>query len=331
MPRVSICIPSYNSARFLGAAIESSLAQTFVDFELVVSDNASTDETKALCQRYTDPRLKYHRFETLVGQGANWNRCVSLAVGDFIALLHADDEYLPDFLARRLGQFRDSPETGIAFGAVELIDEDGRSVGRSSFGNQAIAAAAPTFYENLLMGCIINPASLMVRRSCYATAGPFDEDRLWGVDWDMWLRIAAMNAVSYTPAVSSRYRIHGSSGSSTGLLGSRYLSDDLAVLRAALRRLDLQPNLTPARAMRGKALRAYSLRALSAAEANCVGGRRASTIRAVATAIRYSPVLLTRPTLWALVAASVAGPGVYRVWKRLRGPRPDTEVTETRR
>lgn len=321
MPKVSICIPTYNSARFLGEAIESALAQTFGDFELVISDNASTDNTPTLCRHYGDPRIKYHRFETLVGQGGNWNRCVSLATGEFVALLHADDIYLADFLAERVEQFENASGIGIAFGAVELIDELGRPLGRQSFGSDAIVAPPPLFYGELLMGCIINPASLLVRRSCYAIVGPFDEQRLWAIDWDMWLRLAAMCGVSYTPRASSRYRIHGASGSSTGLLGPRYLTEDIAVLNSAIERLDLDPQLKAIRPKRQQALRAYSMRAMSAAEANCEAGRRFSTLRALGEALRHTPTLAVRPTLWALAAGAVAGPRSYRAWRKLRNPR----------
>lgn len=318
MPRVSLCIPTYNSARFLGETIESALGQTFDDFELIICDNASTDETPVLCKRYGDARLKYHRFENLVGQGGNWNRCVALATGDFVALLHADDVYLPDFLAERVRQLETAPDTGIAFGAVELIDEVGQPIGTQSFSDGAVASGPGEFYGELLMGCIISPASLVVRRSSYSAVGPFNEQRLWGIDWDMWLRLAAVSGVSYTPRVSSRYRIHGASGSSTGLLGPRYLAEDFSVLKSALDRLDQDTRLEAIRPRRQEALRSFSLRAMSAAGANCEAGRRFSTLQALGWAIRHSPSLLTRPTVWALVAGVVAGPWSYRTWKKLR-------------
>lgn len=131
MPRVSICIPSYNSARFLGAAIESSLAQTFVDFELVVSDNASTDETKALCQRYTDPGSSTTASRHYIGRGRL--EPLRFPSGRRFhrppARRRRISARLPGPAARAVQSLL--PETGIALGAVELIDEDGRSVGRS--------------------------------------------------------------------------------------------------------------------------------------------------------------------------------------------------------
>lgn len=324
MPEASICIPTYNSARFLGGAIDSALAQTFTDFEVIVSDNASTDETPSLCRHYNDPRFRYHRFETLIGQGGNWNRCISLATGKFVALLHADDTYLPDFLAVRMEQFAAAPGAGIAFGAVELIDEGGRRIGSQSFGDREVVVQPPNFYGDLLMGCIINPASLVVRRSCYAAVGMFNEQRLWGIDWEMWLRLSEIGGVSYTPRVSSQYRIHGASGSSTGLLGPRYLAEDLSVLNSALGRLNQDPRLEAIRPKQRQALQSYGLRAMSAAGANCEAGHRLGTLRALWEALRYHPSLATRPTVWALAAGVLVGPCSYRAWKRIRGAKTAT-------
>ncbi len=318
VPKVSICIPTHNSAKFLAETIESALGQTFGDFELIISDNASTDDTPALCQRYSDSRLKYRRFETLVGQGGNWNRCVSLASGEYVALLHADDLYLPGFLAERMRQFDAAPGIGIAFGAVELIDEVGRPIGQQSFSDHERISPAPEFYGDLLMGCLINPASLVVRRSCYGVVGPFNEERLWGIDWDMWLRLAAISGVSYSPKPLSRYRIHGASGSGTGLLGPRYLTEDFSVLRPALDRLEQEQVLAGLRSKRRQALHSYSLRAMFAAGKNCEAGRRLSTLQALGQAVRYMPALATRSTTWALAAGALAGPWIYRAWKTAR-------------
>ena len=172
------------------------------------------------------------------------------------------------------------------------------------------------------MGCRINPASLVVRRSCYEAAGPFNEQRLWGIDWDMWLKVAAISGVAYSPRASSRYRIHGASGSSTGLFGPRYLNEDFEVLSAALERLDQDPGLASLRPLRRQALRSYSLRALHAAGVSCEAGQRKGTLRAIGEALRCTPTLATRPTVWALTAGALVGPWCYRAWSRLHPQRP---------
>lgn len=318
MPRASICIPTYNSARFLGETIESALAQTFGDFELVISDNASTDETEGLCARFKDPRIRYHRFETLVTQGGNWNRCVTLAKGDFVALLHADDIYGPEFLDTRMRQFEASPHANLAFGAVELIDANGKHLGSQALSEEAFETPAPMFLARLLDGCVISPAAPMVRRSAYERTAPFNEKRLWGIDWDMWLRLAEFGGVSYSPRIVSKYRIHGSSGSATGLIGPRYLTEDLEVLNEALRRIDGDPSLSPLRAKKAEAIRAYSLRAMSAAGVTCEANERTAALRALSVAVAHTPSLVARPTVWALLAGALIHPSIYKAWKTVR-------------
>ena len=124
MPRVSICIPTYNSARYLGAAVESALAQEYDDYEVVVCDNASTDGTQDLLSRYDDPRLRNVRYEELVGQAANWNRCLDLAAGDYVVLLHADDILQPQFLARAAAVLDANADVGLVHCAVQHVDQN---------------------------------------------------------------------------------------------------------------------------------------------------------------------------------------------------------------
>jgi len=316
-PLVSVCIPTHNSARYLGAAIESVLQQTFGDYELVVCDNASSDETPELCRRYRDPRLAYHRFEVLVGQGANWNRCLSLAGGEYVALLHADDVYRPGFLEARVRALEADRAVGLAFGAVDLIDDEGRVTGQQVFRTGSFVAPPPGFCRDLLLACVINPATPVVRRGCYETAGRFDEDRLWGIDWDMWLRLAARHAVSYSPSIAAAYRVHGGSGSATGMLGTRRVEEEREVLDRTFEWIAADPALASLVPLRGQADRALARRALFAAGHNCEAGHLTAARGNLALALALDPTLRTRPTVWALQVACRLGAGTYRLFRRL--------------
>src|SRR3954470_1068595 len=92
-PRVSIGLPVYNGQRFLAPAVSSLLAQTFADFELVICDNASTDDTEAICRRFAerDPRVRYHRNEQNVGAAPNFNRALALSTGQYFKWAAHDD------------------------------------------------------------------------------------------------------------------------------------------------------------------------------------------------------------------------------------------------
>src|SRR5262245_53656708 len=99
---VSVCIPTYNTARYLPTAVESVLAQEYRNYELVICDDGSTDNTPELCKQYDDPRVRYVRTPGKSGQGGIFNRCLEEARGELVTLLHADDYFLPGFLEDRV-------------------------------------------------------------------------------------------------------------------------------------------------------------------------------------------------------------------------------------
>jgi hypothetical protein len=122
MPKVSVCVPTYNTARYLPETIESVLRQEFADYELVICDNASTDNTTELCRGYNDPRIRYLRFDENTNQAGNFNRCLREARGEFLTILHSDDFFLPGFLTDRVNRLTTNPEIDFVFGAVRIVD-----------------------------------------------------------------------------------------------------------------------------------------------------------------------------------------------------------------
>jgi glycosyltransferase involved in cell wall biosynthesis len=126
-PRVSIGLPVHNGARYLEAALDSLLAQTFTDFELIISDNASTDETPAICRAYAarDGRIRYSRLNRNTGGLANHNRVVELAVGEYFTWGSHDDLRAPEHLARCVEELDRDPEVVLCFSRVREIDELG--------------------------------------------------------------------------------------------------------------------------------------------------------------------------------------------------------------
>lgn len=320
MPKVSVCIPTYNTARYLGKAIESVLQQTYRDYELVICDNASTDETPGLVRQYNDPRIRYVRYDELVNQGGNWNRCVSLATGEYVALLHADDEYLPAFLGQRVGALDRHPEVGLAFGAVQIVNSGSNVTGQQIFRDQPFIVPAPEFYKDLLFGCFISPVSPVVRRSCYEAVGRFNDDkeRLWGIDWEMWLRISASYGVAYTPEILASYRIHESSGTSVGLLNARNGAQDLLVLQNAFRLIEERPELKQFSHLRRSAFRNLALRTLYAAGYNCEQGNVRGIRENLKFALRTDSSLIARPIVWTLWLSCYLGSWVYRAFRQMR-------------
>jgi glycosyltransferase involved in cell wall biosynthesis len=126
-PRVSIGLPIYNAEKYLQEAIDSILAQTYTDFELIISDNASIDRTQEICQAYArrDPRIRYHRNEKNVGAAPNYNLVFGLAKGEYFKWAAHDDNLAPEFLARCVEALDQNPDVVLSMTKTTLIDEHG--------------------------------------------------------------------------------------------------------------------------------------------------------------------------------------------------------------
>jgi len=133
-PRVSIGMPVYNGEKFLEQAIDSILAQTFADFELIISDNASTDATEKICQEYAnrDPRIRYYRNETNLGAARNYNRTFELSTGEYFKWAAHDDLLAPTFLERCVEVLDNQPSVVLCYTCEICIDETGNHLQKRS-------------------------------------------------------------------------------------------------------------------------------------------------------------------------------------------------------
>lgn len=127
-PRLSIGLPVYNGERYLAQALDSLLAQTFSDFELIICDNASTDSTAEICRRYTeaDARVRYHRHGTNIGAARNFQSTLHFARAPLFKWASADDLCLPEFLERCVAALAEDRDAVLAFPSTVLIDGDGK-------------------------------------------------------------------------------------------------------------------------------------------------------------------------------------------------------------
>jgi glycosyltransferase involved in cell wall biosynthesis len=143
-PRVSIGIPVYNGERFLAESVESILAQTFEDFELIISDNASTDRTEEICGSYAakDSRIQYHRSETNRGAAWNHNRVFQLSSGVYFKWQCHDDLCHPDFLKECIAVLDRVPSAVLCYPRFGRIDEDGRPVTATNSPWPAVASSS---------------------------------------------------------------------------------------------------------------------------------------------------------------------------------------------
>ncbi len=182
---ISIIIPAYNSATTLPRCLDSVLAQTWRDLEILVVDDGSTDSTRQILSQYGPP-VRYLYQENQERSAAR-NAGMRHATGDFIAFLDADDTWLPHKLARQMQAFQDDPQLDLVYAQAYLMDENGTRLGIT--GSYPPLEDHETFYCRLLLGNLIPSPTPVVRRSrCNAVEG-FDPALRQGEDWDYWLRL----------------------------------------------------------------------------------------------------------------------------------------------
>ncbi|MDI6603793.1 MAG: glycosyltransferase family 2 protein [Thermoanaerobacteraceae bacterium] len=124
MPKVTVAIPTYNRAHYLKEAIESVLAQTYKDYELLIIDNASTDNTEDVVKIFNDKRIKYIKNETNIGMVNNWNKCLDLAQGEYVIIFHDDDLMKPKLLEEEVKILDNNDDVVVVATNVTLIDEN---------------------------------------------------------------------------------------------------------------------------------------------------------------------------------------------------------------
>ena len=205
-PSITVHVPCYNYGRFLGEAIESILAQSFTDWEAVVIDDASTDDTGTVLERYRDPRIRVVRHSTRQGHIPTYNEGIALANGEFFVILSADDRYKPRFLEKVLGCFAAHPEISLATTHGDRIDEDGR-VFRTEvapYGHTGVYDALPLLFERTFVA-----ASAGVARTAKIRAlGGYDPAFEHSCDAYLWRQLAIEGPVGYVHERLYERRFH---------------------------------------------------------------------------------------------------------------------------
>lgn len=193
-PAVSVCVPTYNAAPFVAATVESVLAQTYTDFELIVVDDASTDDTAGLVGGYADRRIRLLRNGHSLGLAGNWNRAVGEARGRYVKLLCQDDLLRPDCLAVQAGVLDDPAQAGVALVCArrDIIDEAGKVLipGRGMRrAGRVPAAEALRRIVRAGTNAIGEPVAVLFRAGAFARAGGFDGASPYMIDLDLWARL----------------------------------------------------------------------------------------------------------------------------------------------
>ena len=223
---VSVFILTYNTGQFLAQAIESVLNQTYQNFELIIIDDCSTDDTAQILHRYqTHPQVRIYHNLTNLGISPSWNIALRLCQGEFIAKLDADDFYEPGQLETVVAFFEEHPEAGLVFSGLTLIHPDGHQEIEVMFPHSWVRPRE-SFLSILLDRCIIRAPTVFVRRVCYEKLGGVVEEMKLHSDWEMWVRVAANYPVGYIARRLASYRLsYGSNSTAKAITDGRSLHD----------------------------------------------------------------------------------------------------------
>ncbi|BAF69788.1 glycosyltransferase family 2 protein [Nitratiruptor sp. SB155-2] len=189
-PLFSVIIPVYNRANFIARAIESVLHQTFRDFELIVVDDGSTDETPKVLERYPIQVIRQEN----KGVSAARNRGIKAAKGKIIALLDSDDEWKKNHLRTHADFFQSHPEYTI-HQTDEIWIRNGKFLNKKKIHQKK---SGYIFYDSLRL-CLISPSAVAIKKELFNEVGLFREDFEVCEDYELWLRITKKYPVGFTP------------------------------------------------------------------------------------------------------------------------------------
>jgi len=204
--KVSVIIPNYNNAHYLGIAIQSVLRQTYTDYEIIVVDDGSKDASRELVAKFGESVI--YVYQENQGLAGARNTGIQMAKGELICLLDADDEWHPEYLQQMIALSNKNPDALVFYCMAQCMDADGHDLPQFVGGPPV---DSKILYQALLRANFIIPSTVMFRRKPIIEAGCFDADLRSCEDWDLWLRILPTGKIVGAFDRLVRYRVHGGS------------------------------------------------------------------------------------------------------------------------
>ncbi|MTI98614.1 MAG: glycosyltransferase [Marinobacter adhaerens] len=225
MPKASIIIPAYNAEQYIGQTLRSILGQSFEDFEVIVVDDGSTDQTARVVNEFNDARIRYFHQANSGRPAAPRNRAIRECLGELVFIFDSDDIMLPGKLATTIKCMDQAPEAGLAFTGFACIDEQGSVINPSFLaaystlaglekepvGNNAFLIRARTALRGLAASNYLGTSGVAIRRHVFDVVGGFDEDVRNSDDFLMWQAIASRFNLLYIPEIYHQYRVRSGS------------------------------------------------------------------------------------------------------------------------
>ncbi len=239
-PKVSVLMAAFNAEQHLCEAVDSILAQTFVDFEFIIVDDGSTDGTATLLDSYSDARIVRLRNESNIGLTRSLNRGLAVAAGDYVARMDADDISAPERLQRQAAYLDVHPHVGLLGSAFAFVDEAGA---------EKQVFAPPTQPTDLMAALLVQNqlchGSVMCRKCCVKAVGGYRDVFRYAQDYDLWLRLTERCEAASLGEVLYRYRVTPR-GISVAKVARQDAFNALAQRCAQQRRLGIPEDLSAA-------------------------------------------------------------------------------------
>ncbi len=222
MPKVSIILTSYNHEKYIRESLDSLLAQTWKDFEILIWDDASHDSSWSIIQSYDDPRIRAFRNETNLGPAYGINLIIAeKAQGEYLAMHHSDDVWEADKLARQVAFLDAHPEMGAVFSNASAIGEDSaplRDTGHfyANIFNQPNRTREQWLHHFFYYGNALCHPSLLIRRQCYTDCGTYKDWLAQLPDFDMWIRLCLRYEIHVMPDKLVRFRVRDNEANTSG-------------------------------------------------------------------------------------------------------------------
>ena len=221
----------YNKGKFLGVAVESVLSQSMSDFEFIIRDNCSTDDSVAIVQSFNDPRIRFCRNNRNLGPVVSMNLCIDDACGEYVVFAHGDDIWEQNFLASSLLEMEKFPQVSVVHSLMRTIDEHGAwSMPYTPTINVTPQLFSPDeVLQRLFKGCYVSMPTAVVRRNVMSY---LDSRYVYTCDWDLWLRIAGGgSSFLFINRQLIRYRVTSGSETSVGSRSGEMILESYLNLR----------------------------------------------------------------------------------------------------
>jgi glycosyltransferase involved in cell wall biosynthesis len=205
MPKVSVVIPTYNRADYILESIESVFSQTFTDYEIIIVDDGSTDDTWEILQPLIDNGKVLYIYQENSNKSAARNLGITKSSGKYIAFLDSDDVFLPTKLEKQVSYLDQNPEVGFVHSWYSKFDDEGNHL-----GIRDTSRYSGWVYPKILLSWSVLMAlpCMMVKREVMSEVGNFDINQNWGEDLDLWRRITRRYPIDLIPEVLTKVRVH---------------------------------------------------------------------------------------------------------------------------